>query len=141
MWHYIHQRPNTALEPRRRVLPGFSKSRPAVTTAFLVVCAFALIGCKWRSRSGSVPISDVTSTNLLNLVSDDSRGLPSGITLHIHGDLDGTAYVFAEDWETSKLSGAVESRIYHDWFQTNSVLHYVPESVRSGELTVDYTIH
>ena len=115
-----------------------------IAPSVLIVCAVVLIGCGRGSRSGSVPIADVTKTNALNLVSDYSGvagDVPSGITLHVHGRLDGTAYVFAGNWETTKLSGTVEWRIYHDWFQTNCVLHYVPESVRSGELTVDYTIH
>ena len=100
------------------------------------------IGCG-GSRSGSVRIADVTKTNSISLTSSYS-GVggdgPSGITLHIHGQIDGSAYVYASNWETTKLSGTVEWRIYHDWFQTNCVLHYIPESVRSGELTVDYTI-
>ena len=117
-----------------------------MTTAHLVLlaCAIVLVGCDRGSRSGSVRIADVTKTNALNLVSDYSGvagDLPSGISLHVHGRLDGSAYVFAGNWATTKLSGPVEWRTSHDWFQTNCVLHYVPESVRSGELTVDYTIN
>jgi hypothetical protein len=103
-----------------------------------------MVGCSRGSRRGSVRIVDVTKTNALNLVSDYSGvagDLPSGISLHVHGRLDGTAYVSAGNWETTKLSGIVDWRIYHDWFQTNCVLHYVPESVDSGKLTLDYTIH
>jgi hypothetical protein len=114
-----------------------------IAAFFLVVCAVALVGCKAGSRSGSVPITDVTKTNALILVSDYSGvagDVPSGIALHVQGRLDGTAYVYAGNWETTRLSGVVNWRIYHDWFQTNCVLHYVPVSVQSGELTVDYTI-
>ena len=114
-----------------------------ISFPLLVVCSVALLGCG-GSRSGSVRIADVTKTNSISLTSGYSGvggDLPSGITLHVHGQIDGSAYVYAGNWETTKLSGTVEWRIYHDWFQTNFVLHYVPESVRSGELTVDYTIH
>jgi hypothetical protein len=109
----------------------------------LAVCSLALLGCG-GSRSGSVRIADVTKTKDLNLVSGYSgigSDVPSGITLHIHGQIVGSAYVFAGNWEPTKLSGPVEWRIYHDWFKANCVLHYIPESVQSGELTVDYTIH
>ena len=114
------------------------------TAPFLfVACVVALVGCKRGSRSGSVSIADVTKTNVLSLVSDYSGvagDVPSGITLHFSGRLVGTAYVYAGNWETTRLSGTVEWGIYHDWFQTNCALHYVPESVQSGQLTVDYTI-
>ncbi len=113
-----------------------------ISILLLAVCSAVLLGC--GSRSGSVRIADVTKTNSLNLTSGYSGidgDVPSGITVHVHGQIDGEAYVYAGNWETTKLSGTVEWRIYHDWFQTNCVLHYVPESVRSGELTVDYRIH
>ncbi len=113
------------------------------TLPVFVVCALMLLSCGC-SRTSSVRIPDVTKSNALNLVSGYSGmggDLPSGITLHVHGHIDGSASFFARGWETTKLSGTVEWRIYHDWFQTNCVVHYVPESVRSGELTVDYTFH
>ena len=111
----------------------------------LTLFAFVLGGCGISgSRSGRVIISDVTKTNELNLVSSYTAiggELPRGISLRVHSKINGTAYIYAGNGETTELRGVVEWRIYHDWFRTNCVLHYVPGSVRSGLLTIDYTIH
>jgi hypothetical protein len=114
-----------------------------ISFSLLIACSVALVGCG-GSRSGSVRIADVTKSNSINLTSGYSgvgSDLPSGITLHVHGQIDGSAYIHADNWEPTKLNGTVEWRIYHDWFKSNCVLHYKPDSVRSGELTVNYTIH
>jgi hypothetical protein len=101
-------------------------------------------GC--GSHSGQVRIEDVRKTNTLQLVSVRSRiagsyDIQSGLSLHVYGQLDGTASIYATGWETAKVSGIVDWRIYHDWFQTNCTLHYVPEGVTSSHLTVKYTFH
>lgn len=113
------------------------------TLLLLVIYSLVLCGCS-GSRSGSVRIADATKNNTLNLLSGYSgKGgdTPSGITLQVHGQIIGSAYIYAGNWKPEKLSGRVDWKVYHDWFQANCELHYIPESVQSGELTVDYTIH
>jgi hypothetical protein len=84
-------------------------------------------------------IADATQTNALTLLA--AHRDVSGLTLHVHGHLDGTGYVCAGNWPTQALTGAVDWRIYHDWFQTSCVVHYHPAGVRAGSLTVDYEFH
>ena len=79
---------------------------------------------------------DVTATNSFTLVSH--RGSVSGISLHIQGQLDGTGYVYAANWPTQALSGAVDWKIYHDWFETNCIIYYYPVGVHTGALSIQY---
>ena len=95
-----------------------------------------LLGCKGR---GTIAVSDVTATNTFTLTS--RGGSISGLTLHVRGHLDGTGYIYAGNWDTQALSGAVDWTIYHDWFETNCVLHYDPLGVHTGTLTIQYEFH
>jgi hypothetical protein len=99
----------------------------------------SLLGCSRKAAPSSVRITNTTQTNVLTLLSPHQN--VSGLTLHIHGHIDGTGYVSAANWPTQALTGAVDWRIYHDWFQTNCVIHYQPAEVRNESLIVDYEFH
>jgi hypothetical protein len=90
-----------------------------------------------RSRTVTIDVGDVTNKSSITLTSP-STGV-SGLTIHITGEINGQAYVFASNWEKKKLSGKVDWRIYHDWFEPTCVLQYEPVSVTSGNLRIDYT--
>jgi hypothetical protein len=64
--------------------------------------------------------------------------LPSGLRLEVTGHLDGTAYIAFSQWDTQKFSGDVKWQIGKDWFETNCLFRYYPESVKAGRLTVRY---
>jgi hypothetical protein len=107
----------------------------------VAICCLAL-GCG-RNR-GTIRINDVTTTNVLTLVSGYSgisNDIPSGISLRVYGQLDGTAFVYGEEWEPVTITGAVDWSVYHDWFEPSCVLYYAPQNVRSGHLKVSYTFH
>ena len=95
-----------------------------------------LLGC---SKSGTVAVSDVTTTNSFTLVSHSDS--VSGLTLHLRGQLDGTGYIYAGNWDTQALSGTIDRTIYHDWFETNCVLHYYSVGVYTGALSIHYEFH
>jgi hypothetical protein len=100
-----------------------------------------LLGCGRSTAPSILAISDVTQTNTMNLVSAQRGGFVSGLTLRIQGHLDGTGYVFAANWPTQALSGAVNSVVYEDYFQTSCTLHYHPVGVRAGSLNIQYEFH
>lgn len=100
------------------------------------------VGCS--KRSGTVRVADATQSNVFTLMSGYSgiRGqLPSGITLHVHGQLAGTGYVFGVYSLTQGFNGAVDWRIYQDFFETSCTIRYVPVRVTSGRLNIDYQFH
>lgn len=82
-----------------------------------------------RDQDGGDPVSRSLGTT------------PSGISVHIRGTIDGSAYVYLPEWGSNKLSGNVDWERYGDWFSTNCDLYYFPDQVRSGSLKVRYTFH
>ncbi len=100
-------------------------------------------GCARPDRtSGTLEIADATKTNVFQLVTSGWSGLhgdlPSGLHLELTGHLDGTASIVFSQWETQKISGAVNWRIGKDWFETNCLFRYYPEDVKSGRLILKY---
>ncbi|MFA5252427.1 MAG: hypothetical protein WC454_07570 [Phycisphaerae bacterium] len=85
----------------------------------------------------TIDVGDVTGKSSITLASPSKDVL--GLTIHVTGDINGLAYVFASDWEKRELSGKVDCRIYHDWSAPTCVLQYEPVSVTSGKLRIDYT--
>lgn len=69
-------------------------------------------GCgQTMQKSNVVDVSKAQTLVLTTAVSD-----VSGLTLHIHGQLDGEAIVSASNWEPRKIGGKVDFKAYHDWF-------------------------
>jgi len=100
---------------------------------FLIFIEFSLE----PPQTFTVNVGDVTNKSSITLATPSKD--VSGITLHITGDINGHAYIFASDWEKKELSGKVDCGIYHDWFKPTCVLQYEPVSVTSGKLRIDYT--
>ena len=104
-------------------------------TSFFLFIAFS----GERSQTVTVNIENVTNKSSITLATP-SKGV-SGLTIHVTGEINGQAYVFASNWEKKELSGKVDWRIYHDWFEPTCVLQYEPVSVTSGNLRIDYTFY
>jgi hypothetical protein len=100
-----------------------------------------VLGCSQSPSTTTISIPDATQTNALTLVSPQRRDFVSGLTLHVQGYLDGTGYVYAVDWPTQSLSGAIDWKIYHDYFQTSCTVYYHPVAVQGGRLSVRYEFH
>ena len=108
-------------------------------TPLSIMLVVLLVGCSKSCPPLVAIVSDATQTNALRLTC--SRQNVSGLTLHVRGYLDGTGHVFAGNWETQALSGTVDWKIYHDWFQPSCTLHYHPVNVRRGSLSIEYEFH
>ena len=102
----------------------------------IALIACCTTGCS-RKRVTTIP--DPTKPTVVTLTG--GNGSPSGVSIRITGEIDGTAEVYAGNWDRKKLSGVVDWQIYHDWFEPTCDLHYEPSGVSSGSLTIEYTIH
>jgi hypothetical protein len=107
-------------------------------TFLAIIGTMVLLGCSGRGPV-VIFVSEVAATNSFTLIAD--HGSVSGITLHVQGLLDGTGYVYAANWPTQVLSGPIDWKVYHDWFETNCVIHYHPVGVSTGRLTIQYEFH
>ena len=105
-------------------------------SAIILVSIFAVLVCSCGRRSVVIP--DVTAGFSTNLTTTVTYKHVDTIGLHVRGQLDGTGYIFSASWPTQALSGVVDWRIGHDWFETNCVIQYAPGRVKSGNLTIDY---
>jgi len=109
---------------------------------FYVVLSFLFLGCD----SGKIiVISDVTKTNRFILNSKSNRVFAKntcGISIKVLGNVKGTGHLYLVGKEGNlELSGTVKTNLYSDWFGSNCVLHYIPENVSSGNITIKYTFH
>ncbi len=61
-------------------------------------------------------------------------------TVHIWltGQIDGDTEICAEGWTRQKLTGKIDYRVGHDWFDPVCRLHYEPHGVTTGNLTIRY---
>ena len=118
---------------RRRLILG-----GALACAILAaVCA--LVGSGWSAAR----LPDVSKQADIVLTSG-GRGLlrtQSGLSIHITGDIDGVAEVWASNWGVQRLSGRVDWQVYHDWFSPDCTLHYQPVGPVSGRLAIRYRFH
>jgi hypothetical protein len=95
-----------------------------------------IYGCENKK---AVTVSDLTIRSSITLIS--SLKEVSGLSLHITGQINGRAHLFASNWDKKELSGTVDMAIYHDWFEPTCLLQYEPVSVTSGSLKIEYTFH
>ncbi len=111
----------------------------ALAVAAVVIVCY-LLGGGWSVAL----LDDVGQSADLALAGQDSRltGGTSGLSVHITGEIDGVAEVWADNWEPKRLSGRVDWRVYHDWFSPNCTPHYRPVGGQvSGRLVVRYCFH
>ena len=109
----------------------------------LSVAAVVAAGVWLRSGWAVAPLASVRQPADLVLTASESwlMGSPSGLSVHITGEIDGEAEVWAENWEPQRLTGRVNCRLYHDWFAPTCTLHYRPLGEVSGGLVVRYQFH
>lgn len=92
-------------------------------------------GCGKRQTA---QVADVTKASVVTLTAPADRPLVHGITLRFRGHLDGVATVSGTNVQTQKLTGDFDVRTDGDWYSTNCVLQYSPESVRTGTVSIEY---
>jgi hypothetical protein len=93
----------------------------------------AISGCE---RSGKLRVADVTQSQSFPVKARSSS--PTGITLHVKGHLDGTAFVYIQSHAKESLSGDVDWKVYHDWFEQECEISFEPGSAASGSLEISY---
>ena len=92
------------------------------------------------TKEHTLRLADVTKTNHFNLTSRFGDFV-SGISFHVTGRLDGSARLVLNGAETQVISDAVNWKVYQYLQSSNCVVDYLPESVKSGHLTVQYNFH
>ena len=109
--------------------------RVRTISTLLLFVALLVSGCGKRQ---TVQVADATKASDVTLTSPADRPLVHGISLRFHGHLDGVATVSGTNVQTQRLTGDFDVKTGGDWYSTNCVLHYSPESVRSGTVIIDY---
>ena len=104
-------------------------------STLLLLAALLVSGCGKRQ---TVEVADVTKASVVTLTAPPDRPLVHGISLRFRGHLDGVATVSGTNVQTQRLTGDFDVSTGGDWYSTNCVLHYSPESVRSGTVIIDY---
>jgi hypothetical protein len=104
----------------------------------LVVFLLAtLVGCGPRA---TVQVPDVTKLITLTVSPGDGRH-SRGVSVHLRGYLDGSALVIWDsELTTNRLSGKIDVS-HRDNYSTNFTLHYIPETVRTGMVSMQYVFH
>ncbi len=92
------------------------------------------------TRRHAFQVPDVTKTNHFTLASRFGEFV-SGISLHITGELNGSALVILSGQATQEMSGAVDWKRYEHLQTSNCILDYFPQDVTGGHLTLDYFFH
>jgi len=104
--------------------------------ALFLLMAAVVAGCGKRQ---AVAIPDVTKSTTLTLTTaPGNRASVHGISLRIHGKIDGTAQISGPPLQPKRVSGNFEIVHKGDYYSTNCVLSYLPVGVRKGRVTVDY---
>ena len=99
-------------------------------------------GCKRQDHTVTVEITNVAEPQKIRLVSHQANPFDvSGLSLQITGRLDGSALLFPVNQTTQRVNGDVNLETYQDWSGRDYLLHYVPESVSTGHLTIIYWFH
>jgi hypothetical protein len=107
----------------------------------LIVSVLLNVGCDGPPQVPvTLDIPNVTVTNTFTLVCVHP-GQPSGITFRLHGSIAGRAGLSGPSLHTQWVGpGAVDWRIYKDWFETNYPFTYSPHGVATGHLQLDYDL-
>lgn len=99
-----------------------------------------LLGLIWSTGCGvrqEIAIEDVTKPLIIQLSAPLGDRPIQRLAFEIQGKLDGTGS-FSGDGFDGKSDGRVSIKVARDWSTTNYVIHYRPENVRSGTLTISY---
>ena len=105
-------------------------------TLFVLVLLGALVGC---TKQQTAQIADTTKPSTLTLA--PAHGAAGrGLSLSIRGRIDGVARIWYGGASTNEVSGRIDMS-YDDNCSTNFLVHYVPEGVRTGQVTIKYAFH
>lgn len=112
------------------------------TWRFIIVAAIlGVLAVIWwfGPRFGKVRIEDLATPQRFTVGGRSSAR--SGITIHVEGRIDGTAYVFVNAYQKEEFSGNVDREFYSDWFENEFTIVFEPGTAIRGELEVSYVIH
>jgi len=102
--------------------------------SILLFLIAAIAGCE---RSGTLKIADITKPE--SFVVRARSNSPTGITINVKGQINGTAYVYIHDYSKVDLNGAVDRGVYHDWLEQDCTIHFEPGTASSGSLELSYS--
>lgn len=111
------------------------------TWRFIIIAAIlgALAATWWFGpRFGKVRIEDLATPQRFTVGGLSSSR--SGLTIHVEGHIDGTAYVFVNAYQREELSGHVDRLFYSDWFENEFSIVFEPGTAARGELEISYTL-
>jgi hypothetical protein len=93
-------------------------------------------GCRWRQAT-QIPDPTKPAALTLNpsLLQFDSV---HGLSLRIHGHLDGAAIISSGPVQTQRVSGDFDIRYASEYYNSNCTIHYSPEGVLSGKVLIEY---
>lgn len=134
----LSQNPSTGVVSAKKSFPWLTLGCVAGVAALVVVLLLAwTLFVGWWSRA---PLPDVSQPADLALTSGGGK-YTSGLSVHITGEINGEVEVWASNWKPQRLSGRVDWRVYHDWYEPTCTLHYRPVGKVSGELEIHYQFH
>jgi hypothetical protein len=110
------------------------------STAILAFTVLALVaGCGRQQGDGGMRIPDVTKTANVTLTTPPGYSAKvHGISVRVHGTIDGTAQISGTSMQAKRVSGRFEVTHSGDYYTTNFTLSYMPVGVRDGRVNIDY---
>jgi hypothetical protein len=121
-----------------------------IVASFLValgMACFMWCMCGFPNRGGwrEIPISPIPQEHHVVVTARDGDAWPmkrpSGLSIWITGEIDGEVEIWSTGWPRERLSGKVDWRVYHDYFDKRCVISYRPVTARSGHLVIRYEFH
>ncbi len=101
-----------------------------------ILCGLA--GLWWFGpRFGTLRVTDITTSQSFTVKARSSSR--SGITIHVKGHIDGSAYVYVNNYQKEALSGNVDWQSYSDWFENECTIYFEPGTASKGELKISYS--
>ena len=91
------------------------------------------------AKQYTVEVADTTTPSTLTLTAPSGQA-GRGLSLSIRGRIDGAARIWYGGSITNVIAGRVDMK-YSDNYSTNLLLHYSPDGVRSGHVTIKYAFH
>jgi len=91
------------------------------------------------AKQYTVEVADTTTPSTLKLT-PPSGEVGRGLSLSIRGRIDGAARIWYGSSITNVIAGRVDMK-YSDNYSTNLLLHYSPDGVRTGHVTIKYAFH
>jgi hypothetical protein len=114
--------------------------RPILRIVIIAGILCGLAGAWWFGpRFGNLRITDLTTSQSFTVKALSSSR--SGITIHVKGYINGSAYVYVNNYQKESLSGNVDWQSYSDWFENECTIYFEPGSASSGELEISYTLN